>query len=397
MQMPHGWRPLAAAAPRRGLGPAQRLAGNRFDLAIIPSAFGGGLSPWQAAWRKRASASACSDAAGAAAAQRRCKSGSGAGYRVQASPGELQTALELVCAVCPRRPLAHPLGPCRSRIIPLIAAASAAGPPDLHPPLLPLALPPDQQARGAWQRGSRRHRLPPGALSLIAEQQRSSSSGSSGGSDADGSGSSSGGSGPGGDAATAGSGSGSGHPVLASAAYQAALRASLSRTSLSAEQLVEAAAAQATSPGRQLMEGSPDLQSLLAAAMAALAGPALDEMLQGWTAAAPERPPGFDSQAALALPGLAGEARVGPGGLQAGRRDGCTAMQHCSQLSCLRASKVPKDAAPFPSPAQTPPLCRAVAACLARGKARIRTLSCWKRWGPQQPRRCCWASSMGTA
>lgn len=171
-------------------------------------------------------------------------------------------------------------------------------------------LPHAASARGAWQRGSQRQRLPPGALSLIAERQRSSSSSSDGGgAAADTIGSSP----SGGDGASGGAGgtSSSQRGILASPTYQAALQASLSRTILSADQLLEAATAQAASPKRQSLDAYSDMQPLLAAAMAALAGPALDELLEGWTAALAERPPGFDSHAMLALPGLAGEHPFG--------------------------------------------------------------------------------------
>ena len=251
----------------------------------------------------------------------------------------------------PGRPLTLAVASCRPRV-PWVIAASAGAPPDLYPPHPPLALlPPDQQApagaaRGAWQRGSRRHRLPPAALSLIAERQRSSSS-SGGGSNGDSS--SSGGKSQGGDATA-----GSAHPVLASAAYQAALHASLSRSSLSTEQLMAGAPARAASPGQQLMDEVPDLQALVAAAMAAVAGPALDEMLQRWTAAAPERPPGFDSQAALALPGLAGglggALACGSGPVNAGLR---SSMQHWPAghlCPAKRPSYTPPSSLPIPCP-----------------------------------------------
>ncbi|PRW58680.1 phosphatase [Chlorella sorokiniana] len=61
------------------------------------------------------------------------------------------------------------------------------------------------------------------------------------------------------------------------------------------------------------------MQPLLAAAMAALSRPALDRLMEGWTAAAAERPPGFDSQASLALPGFAEAAVVSRGGRMSNR------------------------------------------------------------------------------
>lgn len=187
----------------------------------------------------------------------------------------------------------------RWRPFPVTSAVAAAGPP---PPGNPLPHVHMSTARSAWWRGSQQHHLSLGALSLTAE--RHSSSSSTDASDAaDGSPS-------GNDSGTSAGSSSSQHPLLASPAYQAALRASLSRTSLTAEQVLQAAAAQSSaSPKARMLDSYSDMQRLLAAAMAALAGPALSEMLEGWAAAADERPPGFDSQAVLALPGLAGELR----------------------------------------------------------------------------------------
>lgn len=115
--------------------------------------------------------------------------------------------------------------------------------------------------------------------------------------------------------------------------YQEALAASLSRSTLHWETLAAQAATgpatAAATPGseqgstrlqrmRQRLEGSavlPPFQDAFHRAGSA-AGARVDAELQGWQAAAHQRPAGFDSQAQLTVPGVAGESRV-----QAGSRE----------------------------------------------------------------------------
>ena len=51
----------------------------------------------------------------------------------------------------------------------------------------------------------------------------------------------------------------------------------------------------------------------LASALAALAGRAVDDLLESWESVAHERPPGCDRQQRLQLPGLAGAPRSAAG------------------------------------------------------------------------------------